>query len=84
VERLKDAEGYYKEILTYPFDFSKKDTFQVDYDKKPFARNENEMIALWQKQLKVSTLSRLYEKETFQEKLGINVGVGWNDVLFVN
>ncbi len=68
VERLKDAEGYYKEILTYPFDFSKKDTFQVDYDKKPFARNENEMIALWQKQLKVSTLSRLYEKETFQEK----------------
>ncbi|RUA12346.1 MAG: tail-specific protease [Flavobacteriia bacterium] len=68
VKRLKDAEGIYKEILAYPFDFSKRDTFLIDYDKKPYARNESDMISLWRKQLKVSTLSRLYEKESFQEK----------------
>ncbi len=68
VKRLKDAENIYKEILANPFDFSKRDTFLIDYDKKPFPKNKNEMIALWHKQLKVSTLSRLYEKESFQEK----------------
>ncbi len=68
VQRLKDAEGFYKEILANPFDFSKKDTFSVDYDKKPFARNESEMMTIWKNQLKVSTLSRLYDKESFQEK----------------
>jgi carboxyl-terminal processing protease len=67
-QRLKDVEAYYKEILANPFDFSRKDTFSVDYDKKDFAGNENEMITIWHNQLKVSTLSRLYDKESFQEK----------------
>ena len=67
--RVEESRAYYKEILASPFDFEKEDTFDVDYDKKPFARNQAELIKYWQAQLKWSTLSRLYEKIEMQETM---------------
>ena len=68
-QRLQEAKGFYREILKYPFDFSKKETFDINYDNTPFAKNEIELIINWQKQLKLNTLSRLYDKlETEAEK----------------
>ena len=61
-KRLKEARGFYKEILKNPFDFEKEENLDVDYDKKPYAKNQVELISRWQKQLKLNTLSRFYNK----------------------
>ena len=55
-QRLQEAKGFYREILKYPFDFSKKETFDINYDNTPFAKNEIELIINWQKQLKAEHL----------------------------
>jgi carboxyl-terminal processing protease len=64
---LQDAKGFYKEILKYPFDFSRDDTLDIDYKKKAFPKNDIELILNWQKQLKLITLSRLNDKLEAQE-----------------
>ena len=66
-QRIKESKLYYKEILTQKFDFNKEDTFDVDYEKKSYAKNENELLIGLHKQLKFSTLSRLYDKITIEE-----------------
>ena len=68
-ERVLESQEYYKEILKTPFDFSDQGTFNIDYDKKTFAKTSAELINNWQSQLKVSTLSRLYEKIELQTKM---------------
>ena len=60
--RLKEARGFYKEILKTPFDFEKEEVLDVDYDKKPYAKNQAELISSWKSQLKLNTISRLYNK----------------------
>lgn len=65
-ERVLESQEYYKEILKTPFDFDDQGTFDIDYDKKPYAKTSAELIQNWQMQLKVSTLSRLYEKIELQ------------------
>jgi len=64
MERIKEAESYYPEILGNTFDFNKKEDLNVDYDKMPYAKNKSEIISLWRKQLKLSTLSRVYDNLT--------------------
>ena len=68
-QRVDESKAYYKEVLKAPFDFNKDDTFNVDYDTKPFAKNKAELIKNWQTQLKLSTLSRLHEKIEMQEMM---------------
>jgi len=63
-ERIKEAESYYPEILAKPFNFNKKEILNVDYDKTPYAKNKSELISIWRKQLKLNTLSRLYDNLT--------------------
>ena len=65
-QRLQEAKGFYKEILKYPFDFNKDETFDIDYDKKEFPKNEIELIINWQKHLKLITISRLYDKLEYE------------------
>ena len=70
LQRLQESKGFYKEILKYPFDFTKEEVFNVKYSDKAFAKNEVELIINWQKQLKLSTLSRLHSKlESEEDKL---------------
>ncbi len=67
LKRLDESKVYYKDILKYPFDFEKKETYSMDYDNHEFAKNEAELIKIWQGQLKANTLSRLYDKEKLQK-----------------
>ncbi len=70
LQRLQESKGFYKEILKYPFDYTKDEVFDVKYVKKAFPKNEVELIINWQKQLKLSTLSRLHSKlESEEDKL---------------
>ena len=68
-QRVLESQSFYREILQSPFDFNKEDSFDVDYDKKKYSLNQSELIKNWQKQLKVSTLSRLHEKIQLQEAM---------------
>ena len=67
--RVEEARSIYKEILSTPFDFEEEGTYDVDYDKKPFAENRAVLIRYWHEQLKWSTLSRLHEKIEMQERM---------------
>ena len=67
-KRLKEARGFYKDILKDSFDFEKEDALDVDYDKKPYAENQVELIRDWEKQLKLNTISRLHNKLEFEKE----------------
>jgi carboxyl-terminal processing protease len=66
-EKIKNAKSYYGELLAQPFDFKRKETIDIDYDKVSFAKNENELINYWRKQLKLNVLSRIQDKLEKQE-----------------
>ena len=60
--KIKNAKSYYGDLLAQPFNFRKKETIDVDYEKISFAKNENQLINYWRKQLKLSTLIRVQNK----------------------
>lgn len=66
-QRIKESKPYYTNILSNKFDFNKDETFDVDYEKALYANNKNELIKVWHKQLKFTTLSKLYDKLTIEK-----------------
>ena len=67
--RLDESKGFYKEILSKPFDYSVQEDFNTDYEKLPYAKTKAELIEKWRKQIKLSTLSSLTDKIELQENL---------------
>ncbi len=57
VQRMSEAEILYKEVLEEPFDYSKEESINIEYDKMPFARSKEELKDRWRKQLKYATLN---------------------------
>ncbi|PZD77763.1 carboxy terminal-processing peptidase [Mesonia sp. K7] len=60
-QRMEESKAYYQEILEQPFDFSKNETINADYEKDQFASSKRELRERWRKQLKFSTLVTYYE-----------------------
>lgn len=56
MERMDDAKGIYKEILTQPFDYGKDEVIDIKYDEQTFAESRNDLKERWRKQLKYATL----------------------------
>ena len=65
---MAEAEAMYKEVLSKPFDFSKKENFTSDYDKQPYATSKEEMKERWRKQLKFSAIANFYDKKKEQQQ----------------
>jgi carboxyl-terminal processing protease len=65
---IKKAKSYYGSLLKQPFDFSKDETIDIDYEKVPFAKNNNQLMDYWRKQLKLQTLGRIQEERQLQEE----------------
>jgi carboxyl-terminal processing protease len=61
-ERTDESKNYYHEILKHPFNFNVDEILDVNYEKSTYAKNKKELSNLWRKQLKINTLSRLYDK----------------------
>lgn len=59
--RMENAKIIYKEILETPFDFSKDETINVDYETLTYAIDLNELKDRWSQQLKFSTISTYYD-----------------------
>lgn len=60
--RLKETEGFYKELLKEPFDFNEEECLNVNYDSVSYPKNKKERLEYWRKQLKLNALNRLYDK----------------------
>jgi carboxyl-terminal processing protease len=67
LEKIKNAKSYYGSLLEKPFNYNKNETIDLDYKKMPFAKNDNELIDYWRKQLKLQTLSQIQEQTELQE-----------------
>ena len=67
MQRMEESKPYYKQVLNTKFDFDKNETYNVDYEKTTYAKNNNEIIKVWHNQLKFTTLSRLNDKLIIEE-----------------
>jgi len=66
--RLKDVKGFYKDLLSKPFDFTSNENYQTDPDKKDFAKDLAALKEDWRKMLKYDVLTRIEEQLSIQEK----------------
>jgi carboxyl-terminal processing protease len=67
-EKLILTEGFYKEILAEPFDFTSKE--EVDFSEDiPYVSTNAELKDRWRKYLKYNVLTRLYADKIAQDKL---------------
>ena len=62
VLRMSEVESMYSSILSRPFDFDKEEEFDTDYDEQIYPLSQKARSEKWRKQLKLSTLSVLYDK----------------------
>jgi len=68
LEKIRSAKNYYEALLKAPFNFKKNEEIDIDYEKIPFATNENQLMNYWRKQLKLNVLSRIQEAQNEQEE----------------
>ena len=66
-KRIKEKEGWYKEYLAKPLDYSVDDVYESDPEKMHFAKTSEELKVQWKKMLKYQVLSRLEESLYRQE-----------------
>ncbi|MGO3182390.1 MAG: carboxy terminal-processing peptidase [Aequorivita sp.] len=60
-ERMGDVQKIYPEVLSKPFDFTKEDVINVDYEKTAYSESMKDLKARWHQQMKFSTLSSYYD-----------------------
>ena len=66
--RMNEVESLYASLLSRPFDFEKKESYDMDYEEQLFPLSQTSRAEKWRKQLKLSTLSVLYDKVQEAEK----------------
>lgn len=67
MERIEESEGFYKELLSEPFDFTVNEQFNTDYKHKDYPLDDADLKKRWEKQLKLSVLSSVIDKQKLQE-----------------
>ncbi len=65
---IAKAETYCTDAFTKPFDFSANDKFDLDGDKKPYAKDDAALKETWYKIIKHDVLTRLVGKLEDKEK----------------
>ena len=67
--RMSQVKSFYSELLDEPFDFSTKDSINLKFEERPYAKTLNGLKDLWRKRFKLSTLeyfSDLVDHEDFE------------------
>ena len=67
-KRLQQVESFYNEIIDQPFDLYQAKAIELDEEKKPFAKDDNELKAYWKEFLTYEVVTRLDRKIDEQEK----------------
>ncbi len=57
MQRMTDAKAIYKEVLEEPFNYSKEEDINIEYDQMTFAADRKELKERWRQQLKYATLN---------------------------
>lgn len=65
---IAKTQQYYQEFLAKPFDYTKKESIELDGEKLEYAKNDQELKEYWRKLMKYETLDRLAEKLEKQDK----------------
>jgi len=65
---LTKTQGWYREILAKPLDFSKNETLEADGKKQEPAKDDTELRGRWEKWMKYEVLSRITEEQEKQDK----------------
>ena len=70
MQRMKEVENFYDDLLKTPFDFSKKGKIDLNYQNTPYAENINELKKIWRKRFKLSALETysIKKEEEIQKK----------------
>ncbi len=66
-KRLAETEAIYKDILSKPFDFTKDEDFNQNYNELKFPASEADRKEAWRKRLKYLTLERYSDLLESQE-----------------
>ena len=56
------AEESYKKALAQTWDFTKVETIELDGDKKPYAKDDNDLQDIWRRMVKYEVLTRMNGK----------------------
>ena len=67
------VKSFYKEILAKPMTFNEKETISYDFEKMPYAKNEKELYARWEKILKANVLDEIVQVQNGQENDSLKV-----------
>jgi carboxyl-terminal processing protease len=67
-KRIAEDKLIYADILANPFDFSVKESIELDPEKMAYAKDDAEMKENWRKHLKYQTLVRFLDLREEQEK----------------
>ncbi len=59
---LEKTQAYYREILAEPFDFNRSESYELEGDKRAFAKNDKALKDQWRRAMKYETLIRLADK----------------------
>ncbi|RMD96971.1 MAG: tail-specific protease, partial [Bacteroidetes bacterium] len=65
---INKTQEYYREFLSQPFDFTVEETYESDGEKKPFAKDDEELKEYWRKAMKFETMTRLADKVEKKEE----------------
>ena len=68
LKRIAEAKEIYREVLSKPFDYSKDESFNTNYEHTGFVNSKKEMKERWRQQLKFSTLSNYDDIFTEENK----------------
>ncbi|HZW63069.1 MAG TPA: carboxy terminal-processing peptidase [Flavobacteriaceae bacterium] len=61
VQRIEESKLLYQSVLAIPFDFSREEEINVDYENVDYVTNSKEMRERWRKQLKYATIGSYYD-----------------------
>ena len=88
-KNIQRAKEQMKEVLEIPFDFSKDEYLNADYETLEYAKNDQELKNRWRKRLKYVTLIEILnrlelEKDSISEEKehiqGINENQSWEKI----
>jgi carboxyl-terminal processing protease len=84
IARMGQVKEFYGDLLVDPFDFSVKDSIDLNFEEIPYARTLNGLKELWRKRFKLSTLeyySDLLEQQDFEKEKDSTFHIKSNIVL---
>ncbi len=76
-KRITESETIFKKILSKPFDFSKDEVCECDFDDLDYVKSEDELYERWRKLLKI------YVIENYHDEIKLDLTKKEKDISFI-